>query len=100
MTSAFVCALLGIVPTVRHADYLGSWLEVLREDNRAIIRAASAASKAADYLLAFRPEPEEPVAAAAAPTSRRRPDVPPLRQSSSASRTRASSRGRGLRRFS
>ena len=98
MTSAFVCALLGIVPTVRHADYLGSWLEVLREDNRAIVRAASAASKAADYLLAFRPEPAR--AAAAAPTSRRRPDVPPLRQSSSASRTRASSRGRGLRRFS
>jgi antirestriction protein ArdC len=66
MTSAFVCASLGIVPTVRHADYLGSWLEVLREDNRAIVRAASAASKAADYLLAFRPEPGEPGAAAAA----------------------------------
>ena len=57
MTSAFVCASLGIVPTVRHADYLGSWLEVLREDDRAIVRAASAASKAADYLLAFRPDP-------------------------------------------
>jgi len=56
MTSAFVCASLGIVPTVRHADYLGSWLEVLREDDRAIVRAASAASKAADYLLAFRPD--------------------------------------------
>jgi antirestriction protein ArdC len=54
MAGAFVCAALSIVPTVRHADYLGSWLEVLREDNRAIIRAASAASKAADYLLAFR----------------------------------------------
>jgi antirestriction protein ArdC len=54
MTGAFVCAALSIVPTVRHADYLGSWLDVLREDNRAIIRAASAASKAADYLLAFR----------------------------------------------
>lgn len=53
MTSAFTCASLGIVPTVRHADYIGSWLEVLREDNRAIFRAASAASKAADYLLAF-----------------------------------------------
>jgi len=66
MTSAFVCASLGIVPTVRHADYLGSWLEVLREDNRAIVRAASAASKAADYLLAFRPEPGEPDVAAAA----------------------------------
>ena len=53
MTGAFVCAALSIVPTVRHADYLASWLDVLREDNRAIIRAASAASKAADYLLAF-----------------------------------------------
>ena len=52
MGSAFLCAALGIVPTVRHADYLGSWLEVLREDNRAIFRAASAASKAADWLLA------------------------------------------------
>jgi antirestriction protein ArdC len=61
MTSAFVCASLGIVPTVRHADYIGSWLEVLREDDRAIVRAASAASKAADYLLAFRPIPDEPV---------------------------------------
>ncbi len=56
MTAAFTCAALGIVPTVRHADYIGSWLEVLREDNRAIVRAASAASKAADFLLAFAPE--------------------------------------------
>lgn len=30
-------------------------LEVLREDNRAVVRAASAASKAADFLLAFLP---------------------------------------------
>jgi len=51
MGSAFLCAALGIVPTVRHADYIASWLEVLREDNRAIFRAASAASKAADWLL-------------------------------------------------
>ena len=59
MAGAFVCASLGIVPTVRHADYLGSWLEVLREDDRAIVRAASAASKAAEYLLAFRPDHSE-----------------------------------------
>jgi antirestriction protein ArdC len=51
MGSAFLCASLGILPTVRHADYLASWLEVLRGDNRAIFRAASAASKAADWLL-------------------------------------------------
>jgi antirestriction protein ArdC len=54
--AAFCCASLGIVPTVRHADYIGSWLEVLREDNRAIIRAASQASKAADWLLDFLPD--------------------------------------------
>ena len=27
MNAAFCCASLGIVPTVRHADYIGSWLE-------------------------------------------------------------------------
>jgi antirestriction protein ArdC len=55
INAAFCCASLGIVPTVRHADYIASWLEVLRDDNRAIVRAASQASKAADYLLAFLP---------------------------------------------
>ncbi|WAC49932.1 zincin-like metallopeptidase domain-containing protein [Asticcacaulis sp. SL142] len=56
MGSAFVCAALGITPTVRHADYLGAWLDILREDNRAIFRAASQASKAADFILAFGPD--------------------------------------------
>ena len=73
MGSAFLCAALGLSPTVRHADYLGSWLEVLREDlsgdpavrgtagprGRAIFRAASAASKAADWLLARHREATE-----------------------------------------
>jgi len=31
VNAAFCCASLGIAPTVRHADYIGSWLEVLRE---------------------------------------------------------------------
>jgi antirestriction protein ArdC len=63
-----LCAALGIVPTVRHADYLASWLAVLREDaavrgtggprGRAIFRAASAASKAADWILARHAEPK------------------------------------------
>lgn len=51
MGSAFLNASLGINPTVRHADYIGSWLTVLREDKRAIFKAASAATKAADWLL-------------------------------------------------
>jgi antirestriction protein ArdC len=56
MNAAFCCASLGIVPTVRHADYIGSWLEVMREDSRAIVRAASQASKATDWLLSHLPE--------------------------------------------
>jgi antirestriction protein ArdC len=49
--AAFLCASLGIRPTVRHADYIGAWLTVLRNDARAIFRAAAAASRAADWLL-------------------------------------------------
>ncbi len=59
MGSAFLCAALGIAPTVRHADYIGSWLAVLREDSRAIFRAASAATKAADWLLTRHREAQE-----------------------------------------
>lgn len=59
LTAAFVCAALSIRPTVRHADYLGSWLKTLREDNRVIFRAASKASKAADLLLACAPQQGE-----------------------------------------
>lgn len=67
LTAAFSCASLGIVPTVRHADYIGSWLEVLRNDNRAIFRAASQASKASEFLLSFLPENAEMEAAAETP---------------------------------
>jgi antirestriction protein ArdC len=68
MGAAFTCSVLGIRPTVRHADYIASWLSVIREDPRAIFRAASAASKAADFLLDFRTgraaEADTPAAAA------------------------------------
>lgn len=55
LSAAFICATLGIAPTVRHADYLGAWIDVLGADNRAIFRAASAASKAADFILRYDP---------------------------------------------
>jgi antirestriction protein ArdC len=61
LAGAFLCASLGVTPTVRHADYIVSWLDVLREDNRAIVRAASQASKAADYLLGFTSRNNMPV---------------------------------------
>ncbi len=43
-----------------HFTIIGSWLEVLREDNRAIVRAASQASKAADHLLGLLPNDLQP----------------------------------------
>ena len=46
-------ATLQITPTVRHADYISEWLKVLQDDKRAIFKAASLASKAADFILAF-----------------------------------------------
>ena len=55
ISAAYVCASLGIVPTVRHADYIASWLEVLRGDPRAIVQAAGLASRSADWLLGHLP---------------------------------------------
>jgi len=50
--AAFLCADLGITPEIRedHAAYLGHWLNVLREDKRAIFSAAAHAQRATDYL--------------------------------------------------
>jgi len=56
MGAAFLCAALGITPTVRHSDYIAHWLKVLKEDKKAIFRAASMASKASDYILNFTPQ--------------------------------------------
>ena len=53
LTAAFSCSRLGIRPTVRHADYIGAWLAKLRDDKRCVVQAASAASKATDYLFAL-----------------------------------------------
>ncbi|MCP5449769.1 MAG: DUF1738 domain-containing protein [Gammaproteobacteria bacterium] len=52
--SAFLCAELGITPNVRedHAAYIASWLQVLKDDKKAIFTAASHAQKAADFLRA------------------------------------------------
>lgn len=50
--AAFLCADLGIAaePREDHASYLASWLEVLKQDKRAIFTAASHAQRAADFL--------------------------------------------------
>ena len=66
LCSAFICASLSITPTVRHADYIGSWLEILRGDSKAIFQAASMASKAADFILNVAPAQQDDTSKAAA----------------------------------
>jgi antirestriction protein ArdC len=53
LTAAFVCAHLGLStePRPDHAQYIQSWLKVLKADKRAIFTAASKAQQAADFLI-------------------------------------------------
>jgi antirestriction protein ArdC len=55
--AAFLCCDLGITPEPRddHAAYLGHWLNVLKEDNRAVFQAASHAQRAVDFLHGLQP---------------------------------------------
>jgi len=63
--AAFLCADLGVTPETRedHAAYLGHWLEVLKEDKRAIFSAAAHAQRAADFLHSLQKEEAEKLAA-------------------------------------
>jgi len=66
LSSCYVSGELGL-PVERslrnHASYLQSWLQALKGDSKFIFKAASQATKAADFLLAFaqatETEPEE-----------------------------------------
>jgi antirestriction protein ArdC len=54
--AAFLCADLGITdePRADHAQYIASWLSVLKADKKAIFTAASRASAAAAFLANFK----------------------------------------------
>jgi antirestriction protein ArdC len=53
LTAAFTCAHLGLTtePRPDHAQYIASWLRVLKADKRAIFTAASKAQQAADFMI-------------------------------------------------
>lgn len=71
--AAFLCADLDLELTPRrdHADYIGDWLQVLKNDKRLIFSAAAFAQRACDFLHGLQPaEPavgEDRDATAAAP---------------------------------
>lgn len=56
--AAFLCGDLKITPEPRadHAQYIASWLKVLKNDKKAVFTAASKASEAANWLSHFDPQ--------------------------------------------
>jgi len=60
IAAAFMLAELGVPQSsdlTNHQAYLKSWLEALRNDNRYIFHASTAASRAADFVLSFSRQP-------------------------------------------
>lgn len=59
-TAAFLCGHTGLAPSVidNSAAYIKSWLKVLQNDPKVLVRATSRAQKAADYILNVKPEGE------------------------------------------
>ena len=53
MAAAFLCRRSGISPAVieNQAAYIQGWLKQIRQDKKLVISAASAAQKAADWIL-------------------------------------------------
>ena len=64
MGAAFLCADRAITPEIRedHAAYIGHWLKVLKNDQRAILSAAAHAQKATDHLKSFQPRAQQTAA--------------------------------------
>lgn len=50
MGAAFLCQDYGIAGELRHAGYIQSWLKALKDDSKAVFKAAAYAQKAADYI--------------------------------------------------
>ena len=50
MGAAFLCQDHSIQGELRHAGYISNWLNCMREDSKAIFKAAALAQKAADYI--------------------------------------------------
>lgn len=57
MGSAFLCAHCGIQARLQHSNYIGYWLDILRQDKHAVIRASGMARSACEWLINAVPQP-------------------------------------------
>ncbi len=51
MGAAFLCGSIGLPYATRHSDYIGDWIRVLKDHQRAVFTAASKAQQAMDFIL-------------------------------------------------
>ena len=51
MGAAFLCSSVGIPYATRHSNYIGDWIQVIKDHKRAIFSAAAKAQAAMDFLL-------------------------------------------------
>ena len=60
-SASFLCAILKVnnKPSIDNAKYLNSWLEILKQDKKAMMKAFSLAQKATDYLLYYTNQMQE-----------------------------------------
>jgi antirestriction protein ArdC len=63
MGAAFLCAGCHLEGQLRHANYIGHWLQVLKNDKRAVFAAAAKAQQAVDFIESICGTP--PIAATA-----------------------------------
>ena len=63
--AAMLCAHCKVDGKLQHASYIQSWLKVLRDDSRAILKAGAEAQKVLDYLTKAQDIEAEPVEEAA-----------------------------------
>ncbi len=51
LAAAFLCAELAVDGVMRHAEYIATWIKLLKDDPKAIFTASTKASQAANWLL-------------------------------------------------
>ncbi|MDE0518168.1 MAG: zincin-like metallopeptidase domain-containing protein [Bdellovibrionales bacterium] len=51
ISASFICCHLGFEYSTQHSAYVKDWLEVLKEDKKAIFKASSKAQKATEFIL-------------------------------------------------
>lgn len=69
MSSAFLCAHAGITPALieNQTAYIANWTKALKSDKRAVITAAGAAQKSADWIMGTRNPVDAPPETTCAP---------------------------------